>query len=67
MLANHPRYLPKFYKEESTFTLNGDTVKTQTVKQAGSAPPATPPRSPGRALTPAAPLLAPRSTSRRRC
>ena len=33
MLANHPRYLPKFYKEESTFTLNGDTVKTQTVSR----------------------------------
>jgi hypothetical protein len=31
VLAHHPRYLPKFYKEESTFSLNGDTVKTQTV------------------------------------
>jgi hypothetical protein len=34
VLANHPRYLPKFYKEESTFSLNGDTVKTQTVRAA---------------------------------
>lgn len=37
VLTNHPRYLSKFYKEESTFTFNGDTVKTQSVRLQDSA------------------------------